>query len=170
MGQKSLYRLSKSGYLQIDFAFVILIFFTLFLLVHGIYKQKENSLENAFIINKLNTDARDICLILTSSSGFPSNWEADLNSSYSIGLRTINNFSLSLTKMQFLNDSSNYYELIDYMNFEDNFNVKIVGLNSNNTYINFGSNINDVSVYFSNYVCYSYYDSEIVRVLVEVWK
>ena len=52
-----------------------------------------------------------------------------------------------------------------------NLGIKISGLDTNNIYLNFGAfgnNLSDIS--YSEYICYSNYNSEIVKVYVEVWE
>ena len=47
-------------------------------------------------------------------------------------------------------------------------NVKIIGLKTNNTYLNFGQQ--PVIKFFYDYTCYSNYNGEEVKITVEVWK
>ncbi len=171
MNQKfQLHSNNKHGYLQIDFAFVVLIFFFLFFFIHNLHKQKVDSFEGSIILNDLQADARDICFLLSSSSGFPFNWDLDVNSTKIFGLKNLNSNNLSLSKMQVFNISSNYFIIKDTMNYDENFNLRIIGLTSNLEYIRFGSLVELLDVYFAKSVCYANYNSEQVKLIVEVWR
>lgn len=168
MNQKLELISNRKGYLQIDFAFVVLIMLLFFFLIHNMYKQKEDSYEKTILINELNADARDLCFLLSSTKGSPNNWEVDINSTFFVGLKS-ENFNLSSSKIIFLNDSNNYFDIIDNLDYENKINLEIVGLESNTVYVNLGTNLDNVSVYFAKYSCYSNYNGEVVKFNVEVW-
>ncbi|MFW6009302.1 MAG: hypothetical protein ACOCP8_08580 [archaeon] len=170
MNQKLLQKSIKKAYLQIDVIFIILVFFTLFFVVHGIVFDNIVGYEKEFQQNKLSLDAKDVCILLTQSSGNPHNWEI-------LGLEDVDFFGLKQVGLDGLDDAkilafnnSNYYQIINKFNINSYFNVRIVGLETNNVYLNFiDLNLDHDNILTGNYVCYSNYNSEIVEVQIETW-
>lgn len=159
---------NKFAYLQIDFAFSILIFFMLFIFIYYVnndYKEMQNQ---EYIINLLQKDARDVCFLLTTQSGNPSNWEDDFLYANILGLKSDTYNILDTSKMNIFTNN-NYFYLIDILGIDNYLNVKIIGTQTNTTYLDFGTS-NDFGTYYANYMCYSNYNSEIVKVIVEAWK
>ncbi len=170
MNQKLNYQLknNKFGYLQIDFAFVVFIFFSffyiIFLLVSSSFSDKDLEIES--MINSY--EANDICNLLISNSGMPLDWENDINTIEYFGLKNISSNSINSNKLS-LFTLDNYFILLDSIGFDRGLKIEIIGLNSNINYLNFGYNFTFDSIVSSS-SCFSRYNSEMVMVLVEVWK
>lgn len=170
MNQKLELFSSKRGYLQIDIAFALLIFVTIFFFAYvylsnytddyGVYEQ--------IILTEV--DSELICKLLINSPGKPTNWESNSNNAIFFGLKSINSNNLTSSKISSF-QTVEYNLLREKMDFENNLGIKIIGLNSGTQYLNYGGFTSDLTgVISSNYVCYSNYNSEIVKVYVEVWK
>lgn len=159
----------KKGFLQIDFAFVALIFFLVFYFIYTFYGSYQENLNQ----DKSNTlfiaDSKDICNMLILTPGYPSNWQANISSLVFIGMKNISgNYSLDSSKINAFN-SVNYLNITDKLYLENEFiTIKIIGLKTNTSYLDFGEESN---VYqFSIYSCYSNFNNEPVKVTVEIWK
>jgi hypothetical protein len=169
MKQKSKLKSTK-GYMQIDIAFAILIFFMLFITLHTINKDNINGHEEQYQQNKLLMDARDICYQLTATSGQPNNWEnSPISDSVFLGLKNKTSNKLDKNKIIKFNSSS-YYNITDKFNTSNYINIRINGIETNNTYLNIDAKTQNKAVKRGNYVCYSNYNSEIVEVIIETWK
>lgn len=160
--------LNKFGYLQIDFAFVVLIFFFFFYFIYS-----EQSFTNEYFrtiddVNLLSSNARDICFLLTKSSGYPKNWENDLNNFDYIGLKNINTNFLDTNKLAVFTQT-NYFDIVDSLNILGYVNINILGLQTGSNYLNFG-NFSIKGDLLSSSTCFSNYNNEVVKVLVEVWR
>lgn len=160
--------LIRKGYLQIDAAFAILVFFILFLFVYNLVEDSRNSKEDMFIVNKFEADARDICRLLVLGPGMPYDWQDNISRTQFFGFKNISTNSLSLIKMQQFN-STNYFDIIDIFSLDSYLNIKVTGLTSSNVYLDWGYNAN-ISVKSGNYICYSNCGGEMCKVSVEVWK
>ena len=158
----------KKAYLQIDFAFAILIFSFFILATYSYYKSYEGAQLDALEFSKLESDARDICYLLSSTPGSPNNWEESFTATQFFGLKSATQRNLTLNKITVFN-SSNYFGVIDTMGLEENFiKITIEGLQTNTSYLNWGVS-GAVDSYKGTNVCYANYNSEIVRIYVEVW-
>lgn len=158
----------KKGYLQIDFAFVALIFFILFFIIYAFYDSYNINLDNDLNNKEFNQNSKDICYLFISTSGNPQNWELEISNLKTIGLKNISSNSIDANKLAVLN-SSNYFTIIDKLYLNSSYvNIKIVGLKTNSTYLNFGDQ--GKIVVFQDYTCYSNYNGEEVKVTVEVWE
>ena len=112
----------------------------------------------------------DLCNLIINSPGVPNNWESNITTIQSIGLRSINSMNLSSNKINNM-INSNYLNIIKNLNKNYIYSINIVGLKTNTNYLNFGYSINNSNTkYFSDYNCYSNYNNEIVRITTEVWK
>jgi hypothetical protein len=170
MNRKLSQKLIKKGYLQIDVIFVILVFFTLFFIFHTMIFDNIVGYEKDFEKNKLSLSAKDICILLTQTSGNPNNWETlNIENVSFFGLKNISSNQLNSVKISKFN-TSNYYDIINKFDIGGYFNIKIIGLETNTVYLNFlNLNIDDENILTGNYVCYSNYNSEIVEVQIETW-
>lgn len=160
--------LDKRGYVQIDFSFAAFIFFTLFLVVFSFYDSQKNSIEDVITSTNLQADSRDICYLLISSPGIPNNWNDDLSSMSLPGMKSSTNNSLDPLKVSEFS-LNNYFTIIDNFNTGDFMYLNIEGLRTNSTYLSFGVS-GEGSALSSSYTCYGNYNSEIVRLLVEIWE
>ncbi len=158
----------KKGYLQIDFAFAILIFILFIFFSYQYYVDFVNATENNFEVNRLNGLSRDLCSMFVLSSGKPSSWELDVSTLESVGFRESGSYNLSLAKVAAINNSF-YYDVLDNMAIDDDVYLVVTGVESGTNYLSFGI-AGDYGVLSSSYVCYSVYNNEIVKVYVEVWK
>ena len=159
----------KKGFLQIDFAFVALIFFILFFMTYTFYNSYLENLSNDMENKVFTADSRDICNMLVSTPGYPENWETDISSVVFIGMKNVSaNYSLDSLKIAEFT-SANYINITDKLHLEDEFvTIKIIGLETNTSYLNFGEEL--ITMYqFSLYSCYSNYNSEPVKVMVQIW-
>ena len=158
----------KKGFLQIDFAFALLIFFILFFLTYTFYNSYLENLSEDMKSKVFTADSQDICNMLISTPGYPGNWENDISSLVFIGMKNISaNYSLDSLKIAEFT-SENYINITDKLYLEDEFvNIKIIGLETNTSYLNFGGELSSYS--FSLYSCYSNYNSEPVKVMVQIW-
>lgn len=170
MNQKLELFSSKKGYLQIDVAFSLLVFVTIFFFA---YIYTSNYIEDYTNYNHIlltQTDSELICKLLINSPGKPINWESNSNNAIFFGLKAINSNNLTSSKISSF-QNIDYSQLKDKMYFENNLGIKITGLNSGTEYLNYGGFTSGLTgVISSNYVCYSNYNSEIVKVDVEVWR
>lgn len=156
-------------YMQIDFAFIILIFFTFFYIIYINFDSKYELLLDQAEFEELNLDSNYLCNLLIKSSGSPSDWNLDFQNNINLGLKNESSYSLDSNKIASFS-SQNYFNLSDSLGLGYKyFNLNIIGLSTNTSYLNIGYPKGDTS-FFGNYVCYSNYNSEIVKVTVEVWK
>ena len=160
--------LNKKGYLQIDFIFAIFIFFVIFFMLFTTFSSQKESIKNTYDINRVKFLAKDFCYSLTSSMGYPSNWETNLSSLQYIGLLNSSNL-LDSSKLSTFTNGSNYFTILDELNVDIFLYAQIKGLESNTVYGTFGaqSGIDSVS---STYTCYGEYLGEPTKILVEAWK
>jgi len=168
MNQKLKYHyLNKKGYLQIDFAFALFIFVILFYFVHSYVVEYETFQNDVYNYNNLDSISNDLCNLLISNSGYPLNWESSIPSIKTIGLKEISSSNLDSNKINVLNNSI-YYSILDSLGLNYyNLNIKIIGITSKTNYLNFG--IWDDTKSISS-VCYTNYNSELVKVIVGVSK
>lgn len=157
----------KKGFLQIDFAFVVLIFFSIFYLVFGLYESKLYEKEDLSDIIRIDSDSKDLCNFLISSSGSPANWHKNVSSMNYPGFKSISNNSLLNESLSAFN-STNYFSIIDTLSLSDFMKISVVGLNTSNRYLDFGVYGGDGSLSSSS-VCFSNYNGEIVSVEVSLW-
>ena len=169
MHQKLILNLDKRGYLHLDFIFAAVLFFLVFIFVFLYTNSFTESQRDIIIQNELNADARDLCFMLVSSSGMPSNWYNNISTMKFLGLRNFSdNNSLSTNALSALN-SSNYFSIVDRLNLSGYPYVNVIGIESGTTYTVFGSN-KGVGSYVSYNTCYSYYNNEFIKIIVGVWK
>lgn len=168
MVKKSMLKSDKKAYLQIDLMFAILIFLLIIFVVFTFFKNYTTSSQNKLLITNLEADSRDLCYLLINSPGEPSNWEINISTLNLMGLKSITSNSLSSSKINNLT-SDNYLSILDKINSTGYIKINIVGLNTSTNYANFGSSGGYDSL-SSKSVCYSNYNNEMVKVLVEVWK
>ena len=159
---------SKKGYIQIDFAFALLIFTVFIIFIFNYYSSYMNQHEKMIIQNKMEITAEDLCNLLVNSQGVPRNWESNLSTLKILGLKNKSTYSLNPSKVSRLL-SGNYLNITKNLNDEFIYGIKIVGVNTNTTYGNFGYDI-DNSKLSSEYTCYSNYNNEIVKIIVHVEK
>lgn len=170
MFQKLIYHSNKKGYLQIDFAFAVLVFFMFFFVIYSNYSSYHSNFQKSIAYSELELESRDLCFFLVNNYGNPFDWEADIFNVDFLGLRSSSNYSLDSLKIAQFNNV-NYNLILDYFGFDDlNLHIEIKGLISNSTYLNFGISSNDLEAYSSSNSCFSNYNSEPVLVFVEVWK
>jgi hypothetical protein len=162
---------SVKGYFQIDIAFAILVFFLLFLTIYTLNKDSVSSKGQLIEMQKLAMDARDICAIIVSTPGYPEAWEEidNLSNVDIFGLKNVSSYSIDANKLSLFSET-NYFTIKNKFNENSYFNLKIKGVNSSVEYLNFGTNITGMNVKSSSYNCYSVYNSEPVKLIVEVWK
>jgi len=165
---KNYLKMTKNGFLQIDFAFVVLIFFLLFYLTYVFYDSYNQNLAEDLESKMMMADSIDICNLLVSTSGYPKNWENNLNTLSSLGLKNESSNYIDPNKLSKFN-STNYFTLIDKLNLNGSYvSLKLVGLKTNNTYLNFAEYTLFTNYY--TYQCYSNYNNEEVKLEVIIWK
>lgn len=158
----------KKAYLQIDFTFAIAFFFIFFFIIFNIYTSQIRISDDNLISSQMQADAKDICFLLVESSGNPNDWELNISSLGFIGLKNFSSQSLDSNKLIQLN-STNYFQILDSLVIDSYLYLGIIGLDTDNTYLDFGTRAGNPN-YQANYVCYSSYQGEVVKVYVEVWK
>ena len=169
MKQKLMLKLNKSGYLQIDYAFALLIFLLFIYIISIKYNNYNNSVYDSTIQNQKIFMSRDICQLLISNSGLPMSWDGNISKFEMIGLKNNNNNNfLNSTKINYYNNLSNYQVISSSISKDYLIKINIIGLLSNITYLNFGGNISNNIFIDTNYICYSNLNSEIVKIEVEV--
>lgn len=164
---KSRLHSNKLGYLQIDFAFVVLIFFLFFYFIYTEQDTMNNSFKNIGDINLLIADSKDICFLLTKTSGYPDNWETNISNLNFVGLKNISSNNLDINKISALT-TENYFLILDSLNISSYIVIDIKGLSSQTDYLNLGNSTYTNLV--SSYSCFSNYNNEQVKVNVEVWQ
>ena len=171
MLQKSRFHLNnKCGYLQIDFAFAVLVFIMFFFVVFSIFNSQSSNYKKSSIYAEINVEASDLCFFLVNNYGYPTNWENDILTADYVGLRSLSNFSLDAAKIAEFN-SFNYNLILDDLGFDDvNLYINIYGMVSDSTYLDFGVASEDLKAYVSSTSCFSNFNGEPVVVFVEVWK
>lgn len=159
---------NKIAYLQIDLAFTLLIFIMFLFVIINMYNSKfyEQKQTNDYIL--VQSESEHICNLLISSSGVPNHWNQNLSTLVSIGLLDDGGINLSSNKLNVLNNS-NYLDLTNNWNQNYFYHINIIGLKSGIDYVDFGFD-NLSNNICSNYICYSNYNSEIVKVDVGVCK
>lgn len=168
MVKKLMLKLDKRGYLQIDLMFALLIFLLIIFVSFTFFKNYVESSQNNRVVTTLEADSKDICYLLTSTPGYPINWESNLTQLKSVGLKSITSNNLDPNKIANLT-SANYLTILDTLNIIGYFKIDVIGLNTSTNYANLGSSGGYDSV-FSKQTCYSNYNNEVVKVLVEVWQ
>lgn len=166
MNQKLLSNSSK-GYLQIDFAFAVLILFLFIFLAYNMYSSyAETQVYNydAMIVEK---QSKDLCKLLISSPGSPTGWN-NFESTNFIGLKSHLNSSLSSAKINALS-STKYYNFTSKLNINQEIHLKLSGVITNSTYLDFGFKSEGADISAKN-SCFGYYENETVKLVVEVWK
>jgi len=158
----------KKGYLEIDFAISILLFFILFTSVFLLYQSYRDLENKKLILTQMDSEARNFCVLLVSSPGVPQNFENDINSMIQPGFREATSNNISQAKFQVFN-STNYFTILDSIGADYFIYLELRGLSTQTKYLTFGTK-HGVNSLFSNYVCYSNYNGEIVRLFVEAWK
>jgi hypothetical protein len=158
---------SNKAYLQIDFAFAVLILFSFLFISYNIYStyaDLENRNNDYLIVS---AHAKDLCKILVSTPGSPNTW-SDVETADSIGLKSSINESLSSIKINALS-TAEYFNFTDIIGINEYVEIKIIGVTSKINYLNFGynSSADDIS---AKYSCFGFYNNETVKVLIEVWK
>jgi len=113
-------------------------------------------------------EAQDLCFMLSNSVGNPINWNSDVNNTVFFGLKKDKDISLDQLKLDEFNND-NYFVIIDKMNITHNLGIVVEGVNSSIKYVEFGV-FPDNDVVYANYQCFAFYNSEIVKVFVEVWE
>lgn len=160
---------SNKAYLQLDFAFALLIFLLLVFSFLSVYSNFEEDQINQIELVKHQSLANDFCFILSSTPGSPSNWYLNPTNLNFIGLLENSSSSqISPTKLSFLLNQSNFLLISDLLNFEYFVNLKIYNLTDNSL---IGSTLSTplVSNFLSSSRCYSNYNNTPVSLLVEVW-
>jgi len=171
MSQKSkLNYYNKNAYLQIDFAFAVLIFtlITFFILNYYFanYQEKVN-IENKNILEPL---TKDLCNLLINTPGVPNNWENNLSSLKSFGLKNVGNMNLSTSKINMFTNI-NYFNITKNLNQDYIYSIKITGLQTDTNYLDFGYADNRTLIKYSSiYNCYSSYNNELVKISVGIFK
>ena len=168
MKKKLKLKSNKKAYLQIDFAFAMFMFLLVFVFCYNHYVSYKNIIREENEISKLTLDAQDLCFLLTHSTGYPNNWETNIDNTVQFGFVKNNEKELDISKINQFTDS-NYFTIIDNLNIEDNLYIKIKDINSSNVYLDFGATVKN-GVLYSDYKCFANYNSSIVEVYVEVWK
>ncbi len=170
MSQKfKLYFIRKQAYIQIDLAFVLLIFIIFIFLIFNMYSNYRDGVYYEEEFFKADLISNQICYLLISNTGIPNHWEDNISNLNVLGLRNIDSNDISSNKLNAMN-SENYLNLTKFFDDGYLYNIRIESLNGSNVYLNFGYFNND-SIYNVDSLnsCYSNYNGEIVRVLVEVW-
>lgn len=158
----------KKGFVQVDFLFAISIFFIFFYFVFSYYYDGLSSFRESSEILEFHSNSKDICYSLVSQSGIPNNWESDIDTLEFIGLKETTSKNLSSSKIAQLT-SGNYFTVLDSLNISGFLYLKITGIDTQTNYLDFGVRDN-LSNTVSSYTCFSNYNSEPVKVFVEVWK
>ena len=169
MRQKYKLDSDKKAYLQLDFAFAVLIFAFFVISTYSYFKDYESAQEDSIEISILQADSRDICYLLRNTPGEPSDWETQVGNASFLGIKDVDLQSLNLDKMDVFN-SSNYFILQEEFGLNDSFVfISVDGLDTSTNYLTFGFT-GGSSTLSGSYSCYSNYNSELARIYVEVWK
>jgi hypothetical protein len=160
----------KRGYLQLDFLFASLIFFIFMFNIFYQIDSKYDEFDARFDDLEIKGYARDICYTLIQTPGYPSNWEnQEVPNPQFLGLYNSTINGLDSDKISALKINL-YKTILDKLELDAFLKIEIVGLESNTQYKEFGvSNSGSFSVN-ENYICYSNYNGEIVKVIVGLWK
>jgi hypothetical protein len=146
----------------------MLIFFFIVFLVFNFFQVFNEDSADSIVIQNLASDSRDLCFLLTSSPGYPANWQSNISNLEFVGLKKVSTYELDSSKLTSFN-STNYLIILDSLNLSGFFKVDIKGLSSNTNYLSLGST-GGIDSYFSKSNCYSKYNDELVEITVEVWK
>lgn len=160
--------MNKTAYLQIDFAFVVLIFFIFFFTIFQLQSNANKNTISKLDLIQTKSDSFDICNLLISSSGNPTNWENNISSLNFLGLKNISSYQLNINKINALNQA-NLDKIYSSLGISNILKINIIGLNSSTNYLSFGYEPENYSVVSSN-SCFSTLNGEIVKINVEVWK
>ena len=163
-------RKNKSAYLQLDFLFASLIFFIFVFSVYAQFDSKIDEFDSRFNSLEIKGYARDICYMLVKTPGYPTNWEtADVEDPQYLGLYNPSLNRLDEQKLSALSVSI-YRRILDNMNMNAFIRIEVVGMTSGTVYRDFGVINNNALSIFENYVCYSNYNNEQVKVIVGIWR
>lgn len=139
-----------------------------FLAMAGFVRNNMNAYTDQITVSKLQVDAKDLCIYLSSNTGSPYYWEQDINGSTSIGLKNLGNNSLNISKFYYMN-STNYFTILNKLGESDFINVQIEDLNNGSQYLNFG-----VSPGYDSYrgtaTCYTRVNGREAKMAVVVWR
>jgi predicted PolB exonuclease-like 3'-5' exonuclease len=171
---KNIFKKVKKGVYQIDVLILVLVLIIVFYVFYVTYINYSSSAINDYNSKFEKYKSQEICAILINSFGVPKNWSSIDNVS-SLGLLN-NKSSLSDAKMNnFVND--NYNTILSLLGIPSDYilYINISNLNGSKTYVNFGydyikENKTNEVYNVEDFTCFSNYDSEIVKVFVEVWK
>lgn len=158
----------KKGYLQIDFTFAAAIFLIFFSIMYGVFNNFTNAQEDSLIISSFQDQAESICHQLISTTGQPQNWIDNTTLADFVGFKSDNSSWINNSRLNAFN-SSTYFDIYDSMNLDEFLYVVVIGVETGIIYLDFGSTTGLTS-YSSSYSCYSVFNGEVVRVLVEVWR
>ena len=140
--------------------------FSVYSLIDSRIDELDSRIENL----ELKGYAHDICFLLTRTQGYPTNWETgSVSDPDYVGLFNSSTKELQQEKISKLNPSL-YKQILDNMGVNGFLRIEIVGLESLTTYKDFGAVNLDILSIYENYVCYSNYNNEPVKVIVGVWK
>lgn len=163
---KSMSLLNKSGYVHIDFAFAITFFFIFFYTVYTIHMQGLYAIKDSKNQVLYLSQARDICYILNSYEGKPSNWQLSPASMQVLGLKNETSGLISMAKVSKL-DNSIYFQILDGYDLEDHVYIEVKDLVSNVVYSSVGTKSSKSQ--FAEYHCYGTSPTSVVDIGVRVW-
>ena len=109
--------LTKKGYLQIDFLFVLLCFFVIFSFVYTTYSQRYDAHISQLETREQQEILNQLCNILSTTPGVPSNWnDTSLSSISTIGLIEENSSNIDSNKINVIFNESNFLEIYNHYN------------------------------------------------------
>ncbi len=156
------------AYIQIDTAFIVLMFILFFTFVVYRVESFKNTYNYEIEFLNLKSQSDDICFMFSYTSGDKYDWENNFENVSMIGFLNDDNSGLNMSKVEFLNDDV-YFDFIDKLGVKDHLYVRFSYINS--TLIKeFGFASYNYPVVFSNSICFIDFEDEIVKMEVKLWK
>ncbi|MEC8221134.1 MAG: hypothetical protein VX028_03600 [Nanoarchaeota archaeon] len=161
--------LTKKGYLQIDFLFVLLCFFVIFSFVYTTYSQRYDAQVSHLETREQQEILHQLCNILSTTPGVPNDWNAtSLASTSTIGLLEENTSNVDSTKINTFFNESNYLEIYNHYNLTSLFYGKLSNT-SGSVLMSFGEQPQLNSVIISS-KCFLKNTSGLYQLELGVWE
>ena len=160
---------TKKGYLQIDFLFVLLCFFVIFSFVYTTYSQRYDAHLLELEIREQQEILNQLCNILSTTPGVPSNWNAtSLPSISTIGLLEKNSSNIDLNKTNTFFNESYFLEIYNHYNLTSLF-YGVLSNTSGSVMMSFGEQPPTKSVTISS-KCFLKNTSGLYQLELGVWE
>lgn len=161
--------LSNKAYLQIDFAFAVLVFILVFFIFFSDFSNFSKSQNLEIEVIKHQALANDICYLLTSTKGFPNNWNLNPTTASFYGLlnSTINK-TIDPIKTNIYFQEDNYFLIQEKLQTSYLFSINLINISDSSIIYSLGSSSNFPNIIQSS-SCYSNYLGSTVLIFVEVW-